>query len=149
MKNSIKALVQNSVLESLVTKGSRIQNIASLDINRNYYFSVFQIYLHNPAAVAQVKQLGISIPPSRHGRLYAPAISYENLPEPWGNCGKVPLKFYNKQKYTSSLCMRNCEIEMTMENCKCRSYFMDYTEDDTGCTKHFHKIFNYSITYSA
>ncbi|XP_072014234.1 acid-sensing ion channel 1A-like [Amphiura filiformis] len=86
----------------------------------------FKVLLHPRDEVANLQDFGVEIDIGKHTAVRIKPKEVERLPDPYGDC--IPddeghLKYLSGQ-YTKSKCFLECETDVIVSNCNCRTFYM-------------------------
>ncbi|RUS75983.1 hypothetical protein EGW08_016265, partial [Elysia chlorotica] len=91
-----------------------------------------KILLHHPHQFPQVRGLGLVLPAGSFAFVGTSIISFNNLPEPHGQCSSPPLRHF--QHYSTEACQVDCKTRLLQDLCGCRLYYMPDTHGVPKCT---------------
>ncbi|XP_072014394.1 acid-sensing ion channel 5-like [Amphiura filiformis] len=88
--------------------------------------SGFKVLLHPKDEIANLQDFGIELDIGKHTAVGIKPKEIERLPDPYGDCipdNKGHLKYLSGQ-YTDSKCFLECETDVIVANCGCRTFYM-------------------------
>ncbi|XP_022107693.1 acid-sensing ion channel 5-like [Acanthaster planci] len=106
-----------------------------LNVEQYYYYYAYKfsgagilVAVHDQTEIPDMDSMGIGIPPGRRAIV---SVGKKMTSRKDGGCVEKQLKYFSK--YTKSMCLRECVIDLLLQNCGCVEPYMTVSSEMRVC----------------